>query len=359
KGLPFNNTMKYGPYHWKDSSVVRILERREYTGCTVAFKTYTNSLWDKKVRFNPVEKQIITPGTHEAIIDQVTFDKVQQIREKRHRMTKTGKSHIFSGLIRCYDCGSNMYYCTSNNFESRQDFFECSVHHKNHSECKTHFIRAEVLERLVWEHLKEVISFVYCHEPYFREYMKRVSESVSKQELKSLKKQLSLAENRISEIDRLYTKTYEDNANGKISDERFKMLSEGYDSEQAELKAKAIQLQKQIDTQEQNTENLDRFVSLVRSHIEDDGLNGYNLHELIQGIYIENCDVDNNTDEAIDDDDDGECIIYSRKPKMSSAKKHRIRKIHIKYDFIGFIPVKSLMRYAEESEQAQGKEISA
>ena len=113
-----------------------------------------------------------------------------------------------------------------------------------------------------------------------------------------------------------------------------------------------------IETQEQNTENIDRFVSLVRSHIEDDGLNGYNLHELIQGIYIENCDVDNNTDEAIDDDN-GECIIYSKKPKMSSAKKHRIRKIHIKYDFIGFIPVKSLMRYAEESKQAQGKEISA
>ena len=103
---------------------------------------------------------------------------------------------------------------------------------------------------------------------------------------------------------------------------------------------------------------LDRFVSLVRSHIEDDGLNGYNFHEPIQGIYIENCDVDNNTEENIDDDN-GECIIYSKKPKMSSAKKHRIRKIHIKYDFIGFIPIKSLMRYAEESEQAQDKEISA
>ena len=169
--------------------------------------------------------------------------------------------------------------------------------------------------------------------------MKRVNERVSRQELKSLKKQLSIVENRISEIDRLYTKTYEDNANGKISDERFRMLSEGYDSEQAELKAKAIQLQKQIDTQEQNTENIDRFVSLVRSHIEDDGLNGYNLHELIQGIYIENCDMDNNTDENIDDDN-GECIIYSKKPKMSNAKKHRIRQIRIKYDFIGFIPVK-------------------
>ena len=93
------------------------------------------------------------------------------------------------------------------------------------------------------------------------------------------------------------------------------MLSDSYDLEQSELKTKAIQLHKQIETQEQNTENLDKFISLVRSHIEDDGLDGYNLHELIQAIYIENCDVDNNPDEATEiDDNEGECVIYSKKP---------------------------------------------
>lgn len=360
KGLPVGSVVKDSPYRWKQSTVVHILERKEYTGCTVAFKTYTNSLWDKRRRENTADKMVITPATHEAIIDEDTFNKVQQIRENRHRRTKSEeRENIFSGLLYCYDCDGMMNSSRTGSGDKIQYIYECSTHHADISECKTHYIRESVLKELVWEHLKEVISFVYCHEPYFCDYMKRVSESVSKQELKSLKKQLSLAENRIAEIDRLYTKTYEDNANGKISDERFRMLSEGYDSEQAELKSKAIQLQKRIDTQEQNTENLDRFVSLVRSHIEDDGLNGYNLHELIQGIYIENCDVDNNADETIDDDDDGECILYSKKPKLSTSKKHRIRKIHIKYDFIGFIPVKSLMRYAEESEQAQGKEISA
>ena len=357
KGLPVNSKVKDNPFHWDSATVVGILERLEYTGCTVAFKTFRNSIWDKKMRNNPKEKWVITPDTHEAIIDCDTYDKVQIIREKRHRKTKTGKSHMFSGLVYCYDC---MYYCTSNNFESRQDFFECSSHHKNRKECSAHFIRAEILEKLVWEHMKAVISFVYCYEGYFREYMKRVNESVSRDEIRSLKSRLSDAEKRISEIDRLYTKIYEDNANGKISDDRFKLLSNGYDSEQSELKAKAIQLQKQIETQELNTENLDKFISLVRSHVEDDSLNGYNLHELIQGIYIENCDVDNNPDETIEIDDyEGDCIIYNKKPKMSTAKKHRIRKIHIKYDFIGFIPVKSLMQYAEESERRPNKEISA
>lgn len=358
--MPVNSKANDNPFHWGSTAVVGVLERLEYTGCTAAFKTYTNSIWDKKRRDNPKENWVITPDTHEAIIDEDTFNKVQQIREKRHRKTKAGKSHIFSGLLYCYDCGSNMYYCTTEYFESRQDFFECSCHHKNRKDCRTHFIRAEILEKLVWEHIKTVISFVYCYEGYFREYMKRATENVSQQELKSLRRQLDQAENRISEIDRLYTKIYEDNASGKLSDERFKMLSEGYDSEQTELKSKAIQLQKQIETQEQNTENLDKFISLVRSHIEDDSLNGYNLHELVQGIYIENCDVDNNSGENIEiDNNEGECIIYNKKPRMSTAKKHRIRKIHIKYDYIGFIPVKSLMQYAEESEKRPNKEISA
>jgi len=93
------------PYEWNSSSVVGILERREYTGCTVNFKTYTNSIWDKKQRDNPVEKQAIFPDAHERIIEDDVFEKVQVIRQQRHRMTRTGRSSIFSGLVYCADCG--------------------------------------------------------------------------------------------------------------------------------------------------------------------------------------------------------------------------------------------------------------
>ncbi len=362
KGMSVNTPINENPYQWNSATIVRILERREYTGCTVAFKTYTNSLWDKKQRRNPIENQVITPDTHVPIIDMETFEKVQKIRESRHRRTKTGKSSIFSGLMYCYDCGDKMYYCTTSGFDASQDFFECTAHHKNKKECKTHFIRCGILENLVWQHLSSVISYVYRYEGFFREYMKNVTESISREELKSLRKQLSQAERRIKEIDTLYIKTYEDNATGKLSDERFQMLSERYDSEQEELRAKAIQLQKQIDTQEQNTENIDRFVSLVRSHIEDDGLNGYNLHELIQGIYIENADVPVDSDGNIEadlNDDEGEIIVITKKPKTSTAKKQRIRKIHIKYDFVGFIPINALIKLANESKNSIDKEISA
>ena len=91
------------------STVVAILERREYTGCTVNFKTYTNSIWDKKQRDNPLEKQAIFPNTHEAIIEEAVFEKVQQVRQQRHRNTRTGRSSIFSGLVYCADCGEKLY----------------------------------------------------------------------------------------------------------------------------------------------------------------------------------------------------------------------------------------------------------
>ena len=134
------------PYRWDKRAVSLILERREYTGCTVNFKTYTNSIWDKKRHLNPVENQAIFPDTHERIIDDDVFEKVQEIRSQRHRMTRTGKSSIFSGMVYCADCGSKMQYGSSNNRDFSQDFFDCSLHKKNGSKCKGHFIRVKVLE---------------------------------------------------------------------------------------------------------------------------------------------------------------------------------------------------------------------
>ena len=373
KGLPIGQARSEDPYHWGSTSVAAMLDRLEYIGCTVAFKTYTNSLWDRKQRANPKENWIITPDTHEAIIDEETFNKVQRIREQRHRQTKTGKSSIFSGLVFCADCGSRLYYCTTNNFEDRQDYFECAMHHHDKSKCITHHIRAVILEKLVWDHMKLVLSYVFCHEAYFRAYMQRFTESKSAEAMSTLKKALLQADRRIAELDDLYAKTYEDNATGKLTDEKFQMLADRYDAEQTALKAKADQLHRQIDTQTKNTENLERFITLVKSHVQDSGLNGYNLHELIQGIYIENCDVDLNTDEdaaqtadrrveysdkdSLTEDDD--CIIMEFMPKSPTAKKHRIRKIHIKYDFVGFIPIKSLMQCAEQAQLQEGKERSA
>ena len=304
------------PYHWDSTSVVGILETRDYTGCTVNFKTYTNSIWDKKTRENPVEKQAIFYNTQPAIIDPEVFEKVQEIRSQRHRRTKTGKSHMFSGLVYCADCKSRMYYCTTSYYEERQDHFVCSNYRSNTGSCSAHFIRAVVLEKMVWEHLKEVIWYVGHYEGHFRSIMEAKLQAESKEALRVKRKQLEKDEKRIQELDRLFIRLYEDNVAYRISDDRFTMMSQAYESEQRDLKAEAEVLRQEIETQEQQNQNLELFIQKIRKYVELTELTPYAAHELIKAIYV-------------------------GAPDKSSGKRRQ--SIHICYDLIGFIPLSELM----------------
>ena len=305
------------PCRWQDSTIVNILERREYTGCTVNFKTYTNSIWDKKTRETPLEDQAVFYGTHEAIIPVDVFDKVQELRKQRHRRSKTGKTSLFSGLVYCGDCGEKMYYCTTKDFEKRQDFFECSVHHKHKEDCKTHFIRAVVLEDLVWMHMKTVISYILRYEAHFREMLQMRMRLESEEKIRVWKQQLTKAENRIAELDRLFIKIYEDNASGKLSDERFSMMSVSYEAEQKRLKADVRQLQQDIEVQERQNENLEKFIQKIHKYEDLTGLTPKALRDLISAIYV------------------------SASDKSSGKRRQSIR---IQYDGIGFIPLDELMK---------------
>ncbi len=304
------------PYRWDTKSVVRILEKRDYTGCTVNFKTYTNSIWDKKTRENPVEKQAIFYNTQPAIIDPEVFEKVQEIRSQRHRRTKTGKSHMFSGLVFCADCKSRMHYCTTSYFEARQDHFVCANYRNNTGSCSAHFIRAVVLEQLVWEHLKEVIWYVGRYEGHFRSIVEAKLQAESKEVLRVKRKQLEKDEKRIQELDRLFIRLYEDNVASRISDDRFTMMSQAYEDEQRDLKAEAEVLRQEIETQEQQNRNLEQFIRKVRKYAELTELTPYAAHELIKAIYV-------------------------GAPDKSSGKRRQ--SIHICYDLIGFIPLSELM----------------
>jgi site-specific DNA recombinase len=305
------------PYHWNTNTVVHILERREYTGCTVNFKTYTNSIWDKKQRDTPLEKQAVFYGTHPAIIEQEVFDKVQEIRQQRHRRTKTGKSSLFSGLVYCADCGAKMRYCTTNYFEKRQDHFVCANYRSNTGSCSAHFIRAVVLEDLVWMHMKAVISYVTRHESYFRAVMEHRLRLSSEKAIRANKKRLAQADKRLVELDRLFIHIYEDNVAGKLSDERFSMMSQSYEDEQTQLKAEIQTLQQDIEVQERQIENLEQFIQRVHKYADLQELTPYALQELVKAIYIE-------------------------APDKSSGKRRQ--NIRISYDLVGFIPVDELMK---------------
>ena len=160
-------------------------------------------------------------NTHPAIIEQEVFEKVQEIRQQRHRRTKTGKSSLFSGMVYCADCGAKMRYCTTNYFEKRQDHFVCANYRSNTGSCSAHFIRAVVLEDLVWMHMKTMISYVTRHEAHFRAVMEHGLRLSSEEAVRGHKNRLAQAERRLGELDRLFIRIYEDNVAGRINDERF------------------------------------------------------------------------------------------------------------------------------------------
>ena len=234
------------PYEWRDSSVVNILERREYTGCTVNFKTYTNSIWDKKQHETPKDQQAIFPGTHERIIEDDVFEKVQIIRQQRHRKTKSGRSSMFSGLLFCSDCGEKLYYGATNNYKPECAFFDCSLHWKHKDKCPTHYIRESVLECMVLKHMQLVTGYILRYEDHFRSVMESQLRVESAEKLNISKGRLERNEKRIAELKRLFIKIYEDNARGKLNDERFDMLSQSYEAEQKQLEAEAVQLKQEM-----------------------------------------------------------------------------------------------------------------
>ena len=317
QGIKSPNKKLEDPYDWKSSTVVAILERREYTGCTVNFKTFTNSIWDKKQRETPVEKRASFPNTHERIIDDDMFEKVQEIRQQRHRMIRTGRSSIFSGLVYCADCGSKMLYGSSNNGDLDQDFFDCSLHRKSKEKCNGHFIRVKVLERLVLKHIQVVMGYILHHEDYFRTIMEEQLRVESCEQIRIRRKRLESNERRIAELKRLFIKIYEDNASGRLTDERYDMLSQTYEAEQKQLEAEAITLQQEIEVQERQNENIEKFIQKAHKYVGIEELDGYALRELVSAVYVD-------------------------APDKSSGK--RVQHIHIKYDGLGFIPLNELMK---------------
>ena len=315
-GRTTRNTPPDNPYNWTGDTIADILERPEYQGHTVNFKTYKQSYKSKKTCYNPEEKWLVFENTHEAIIDADTWERVQELRKNKRRPTRTGKTNMFSGIVRCADCGEKLYYCTSKNFEARQDHFVCSTSRlKGKEVCPTHFIRAVVLEQGVLAHLRLVISCVANHEEQFRKAMGAKQKAEAKKELAAKRRQATQAERRIEELDRLFKRIYEDNANGKLSDSRFQMLSDDYEQEQEELREKLLQLNEEIMQQEEQAENIDRFIGKVQKYLDLDDLTPTVLNDMLKAVYVHAPD---------------------------KSKGYREQQIDISYDLVGILPAAML-----------------
>ena len=300
------------PYNWSADTIAGIIEKKEYLGHTVNFKTYKQSYKSKKKCTNPEEKHLIFENTHEAIIDVDTWERVQELRKNKRRPTRTGKSNMFSGIAYCADCGQKLYYCTSKYFESRQDYFVCSTSRKGKEECSTHFIRATILEQGVLAHLKYVIGTVASYENQFRKVLGAKQKTEVKKELSAKKKLLSKSENRIKELDLLFQRIYEDNVSGKISDKRFEMLSANYETEQAELKQIIEKLSTEISETEEQSDNVERFISKVHKYFDLQELTPSVLNGMVKRVYV-------------------------HAPQTIDGK--RTQEIDIVYDLVGILPL--------------------
>ncbi len=203
KGLPVCNAPTANPCKWTNETVSRILERVEYLGHTVNFKTSKPSFKSKKKVWNNPSEWVIFENTQEAIIEESVFLVVQNIRQARRRPTKMGDMGMFSGLVYCADCGGKMYLCRANHFKPEQEYYICSTYRKDRTLCKTHSIRRVVLEEIVLRNLREAISYVTQYEDDF------IQRAAERSLLAQKKAVLAQSEKRIAELDVIFKRIYE------------------------------------------------------------------------------------------------------------------------------------------------------
>lgn len=275
------------PFAWDTSTVVRILERQEYIGNTVNFKTYRKSYKQKKtLRKDPSEWQVFE-GTHEAIIDKETFAIVQRIRDGRRRLTPMGEMPILSGMVFCADCGSKMYQVRMRGWEHDKEYFVCANYRKKtKAACTSHQIRNVVIEQLLLEDLRRVTAFAKRHE---EEFVRLVTDSASRslnREMKDNRKEYEQSQARIAALDKIIQRLYEDNVTGRISDERFARMSATYEAEQQTLEKRVAELQILMDCAKQKAMNVEYFLSLVRKYTDIQELTGEIIREFVEKIIV-------------------------------------------------------------------------
>ena len=266
------------------------MENRQYTGCTVNFKSTTVSYKVHKVIYNPTEKQQIISNTQEAIISEETWLKVQEIRENRIRPTATGKVSKFAGLLFCADCGAKLHYCAAKSMTAEQECYRCSNYKSGRGTCKIHYIRNIVLEQLVLEAISDFVDFVRCYEPVFLYMLAKKNDSVRQAEYQRLQQTVRTREKRIEEIDRLIENLYEDRVLRHVQDDRYQRMMTKYEKEQKTLMAEVENAKTELQNAEQKTVDLRLLLKTVREITEVRELTSGLVHSLIERIEVHNND---------------------------------------------------------------------
>ena len=282
KGKP----MPERPCHWVEQSVAGILERMEYTGCVCNFKTYSKSYKLKKRIPNAPEDMFILPDTQEAIITQEQWDRVQELRQHKRRMTKAERQGLFSGLVVCADCGSKLHFATCKNFDGKQDHYVCAKYKSGRGTCSAHYIREDVLRDVVLERIRAVTEYIRADVEGFQEDWLMCQREEQEKSIREDKRRLEKAKKRLADIDKLITRIYEDMVLGDLSQERYQKMLEGYEAEQAALNNEVIGLEDWVATREEMEDNVDQFLALLEKYVDIPELTPTIVNEFVKQIIV-------------------------------------------------------------------------
>lgn len=296
-------------YRWSVETIRGILERPEYMGCTVNFKTYSKSHKLKKRLQNALENYRIFPDTQPAIVNRNVFERVQELRANKRRPAKqTERQGLFSDLLYCADCGSKLHFATGKNMTPEQDCYRCARYKSNPGDCTMHFIREETLKRFMLRRIFDVNAMFFEDIMSFQKavYEQRFEEA--EKTTKKRKREISQAEKRIAELDRIFKRIYEDDISGAISHERFLKLSAEYEAEQKELTEKVRVGWEMVSTYEQDKADFDSFAAVIRKYVGITELTPTIVNEFVKKI-----------------------IVHA----LDKSSGHRRQKIQIIWNFVG------------------------
>ena len=301
------------PYFWTRETLSAILGREEYLGHTVNLRTRTKSYKDKRKVDNPKEDWLIFKNTHEAIIDQETFDIVRKMRNHKRSnqryKNRAGHENLFAGIVFCGTCGRKHYFCPQEKNGLNHDHYKCSGYRKPIDGCENpHYIQKSALIEIVSGKLRQTIQEIHFDQEAFLKKLEQQSQAQFSKNNKRQRQQLQKDEHRSKEIDSIIQKLYEDNLLGKISDERFVKLSQSYEEEQKQLQTSISDLTEKLAKQQEDSLNISKFMARISKYTELPKLTVEIVNELIDKIVIQ---------------------------KPTGTKRNRIIQVDIYYNFIG------------------------
>ncbi len=279
------------PTKWNSSTITKILSLQEYCGDILNFKTYSKSYKNKKRIDNDRENWVVFQDVHEAIIERAVYEQVQQKRGKiRKRRTNNGEHNMFSGLLVCADCGSNLHF-HFNQGNPEIKYFNCSNYKGNRGTCtSTHYVRVDFLEEVVLGEIRRLTKFASLYEDEFVKAVIGHSQQAEQTDRKLKEKELKTLLARDDELDGLFERIYEDNVSGKLSNDRFAKMSRRYEDEQKELAEKIKKLRSEIEKQSSRSMTTDMFIGLVRKYTRARKLTPRMLNELVEKIEVFNAE---------------------------------------------------------------------